>query len=255
MAARRSGVVEILRSVGRPWIVDLLGMFVLMSAVGLVLTHVLDHTFIVHLDEHLARSLADGRTPRLDRLTGMGTFVADPLPVATLWALVVIVAAVTTRHWVAPLFPLLAIGGEKISYFFTTLVVERPRPDVPTIGTLHVTSSFPSGHVGSSITLYGSIVILLLSHARLRPHRRRLLAVAGGVVVATIAVVVGLSRMYRGHHFLTDVIAGAVVGCTWLVLTHRILGDRLPRHAEPELAADDRSVTGLARPMSDLGRT
>jgi membrane-associated phospholipid phosphatase len=48
------------------------------------------------------------------------------------------------------------------------------------------------------------------------------------VVITTIvalffAVEVGYSRMYRGHHFLTDVIAGACIGVAWVIIAYRFV--------------------------------
>ncbi|HEV8296791.1 MAG TPA: phosphatase PAP2 family protein [Acidimicrobiales bacterium] len=222
---RVAALVEVLRTVGLSFLAWLVAMTAVMSAIGLLLTHVLDHTAIVRFDERFAHTLADGRTHTLDRLTGMGTFIADPIPVATLWLLLVIAATIATRNWVAPAFPMIAIGGEKLSYFFTTLVVRRPRPDVPTLGQLHVTSSFPSGHVGSAISVYGSIALLLLWWFRRSSLRWRIPA---GVIVALLAAIVGASRLYRGHHFVTDVIVGAMVGVTWLLIAHHLLWHCLP---------------------------
>jgi undecaprenyl-diphosphatase len=221
----RSRVGEIIRTAGLPWLGWLLVMITVMSAVGLLLTHVLDDTALVHFDVRTAQHLADSRTPRFDTLTGAGTFIADPISVATLWLIAVVAAAWITRSWVAPAFILGAIGGEKLSYLVTTLIVERPRPEVPTIGKVHFTSSYPSGHVGSAITLYGSIAILLLC-LYLRDSRRW--RVVLGLVVATLATIVALSRLYRGHHFVTDVVCGALVGIAWLAIAHHLTLARHP---------------------------
>lgn len=216
-----------LRKVLRPGVVGfverVLLTVVLCSALGLLLTHVLDHTALVRADRSFVHHLADGRTETWDRLTGWGTLPADPIPVACVWALVVIAAAWITRRWPAPVFVLLAVGGEKLSYYLTTLVVRRPRPDVATLGTRHVTSSFPSGHVGSSISLYGAIAVLLLVwHAR-RHGPSRVGIAAAVVVVGAIAVMVALCRMYRGHHFPTDVVVGAVIGTAWIRLAAHLV--------------------------------
>jgi undecaprenyl-diphosphatase len=137
-----------------------------------------------------------------------------------------------------------AIGGEKLSYLVTTLIVERPRPQVPTVGKVHFTSSYPSGHVGSAITLYGSIAILLLCLYLRDSWRWRVLL---GLVVATLATIVGLSRLYRGHHFVTDVVCGALVGITWLAIAHHLT---LARHSIGR-ARERRIRTSDDRPASE----
>ena len=195
-------------------------MVLVFGAIGLVLTHVLDGTALVREDRSLVHRFADARTPTLDRLTGWGTLLADPIPVAVVWAATVAFTAWYTRRWLAPMLVMLSVGGEKLSYFLTTLVVRRPRPDVPTIGTQHVTSSFPSGHVGSAISLYGALAVLIVVGCTAARPRTKVVA---AVPVAVIACIVGLCRMYRGHHFLSDVVAGVVIGTTWVVLAARLV--------------------------------
>jgi undecaprenyl-diphosphatase len=114
---------------------------------------------------------------------------------------------------------MVAIGGEKLSYLITTLIVDRPRPEVETIGKVHVTSSFPSGHVASAVSLYAGVTMLVLVLAAGQLHRQHVwTGVAVGVIFTAI---VGYSRMYRGHHFLTDVITGMFIGAAWIVIAYR----------------------------------
>jgi membrane-associated phospholipid phosphatase len=46
--------------------------------------------------------------------------------------------------------------------------------------------------------------------------------------VALFAGIVAISRMYRGHHFLTDVVAGAVVGASWVAIAYHLTLARHP---------------------------
>jgi membrane-associated phospholipid phosphatase len=193
-----------------------------VSTVGLLLTHVFQSSWLVDADGRMAHALADHRTPFLDRATGWGTLFADPVPVALLWAGSMGVIYLLLRRWAPVLFVLLAVGGEKTSYFLSTLVVRRPRPDLPTIGTRHITSSFPSGHVGSAISLYGALAVLLVIHVAHRSRRARSAAI---VIVAAIAVTVAFCRMYRGFHYMTDIVAGACIGVSWLFFSTRVIGN------------------------------
>ena len=217
----KAGVAEVVRTVGPPFFIGVAVMVAIVSTTGLLLTHVFDQSWLGHLDVRLAKSLEAHRTTRLTSLTGKGTFPADPLSVASLWLLAVIVVSFVERHWRAPFFIMVAIGGEKLSYYLSTLIVRRPRPPVETIGQRHVTSSFPSGHVGSAISLYAglTLLILVLIVGRLRPWIVAITCAVGAV----FAAMVGYSRMYRGHHFLTDVIVGAGVGMTWVIISYRVI--------------------------------
>ena len=93
-------------------------------------------------------------------------------------------------------------------------LVQRPRPSLPEVDPLMVTSgsmSFPSGHTGAALAL-----VMALGLVSTRAVIRRRVLVAGCTGVA----VVGLSRMYAGVHFPSDVLlalpvawVGVMVGC------------------------------------------
>ena len=78
------------------------------------------------------------------------------------------------------------------------------------------TSSFPSGHTAATIALWGSLAVLANERAR-SAVVRNLFLVLGFVV----PVVVASSRMYRGMHYLSDVLGGMLLGGLWLLATVR----------------------------------
>ena len=217
----RHGVANAVRDVGPRFLAGVVSVMIVASAIGLLLTHVFEHSALVRLDVRLDNTLAAHRTPRLDSLTGIGTFFADPLPVATALLLAIVIAACVVRHWRAPVFLAVAVGGEKLSYYLSTLIVNRPRPQVPTVGQVHVTSSFPSGHVGSAISLWASLALLVMTVVAGRLRTRAI--VVALLVGLLFASEVGYSRLYRGHHFLTDVVVGAAIGTFWVIFSYRIV--------------------------------
>ena len=186
-------------------------LFALATSFGLLVVHVLD-TSVGRSDLDVERSLAEGRTDLLDTLTGAATWLAETMVVAGLTVLVVAVAARVTRRWRAPAFLALCVVGEKAVYLATTLVVDRPRPPVPTIGHVFATSSYPSGHVGAAVALYGGVAVVLAAYRRAAPVLRW----AAVAVAVAAPVAVGFARMYRGFHYPTDVAAGAVAGLLWV---------------------------------------
>ena len=198
------------------FVLGVVSVTIVASIVGLLLKNVLDNSALVRFDIRLANTLEASRTPRLTTLTGIGTFFADPLPVAVFWLLAVVISAVALRHWRPPMLFMIAIGGEKLSYLLCTLIVDRPRPEVETVGQVHVTSSYPSGHVGSAISLWATLALLVMTLLSGRLNKRAV--VVAVVVGAFFAAEVGYSRLYRGHHFLTDVVMGTVIGATWVVI-------------------------------------
>ena len=205
------------REVGVPMAAAVGALTAISVGVGLVVTRVLDA--VARYDLDVERDLADGRTPALDDLTGAATILAETVPVSVLWVAAMAFAAWRSRQWTIPVFLLVAIGGEKLTDLFTSLAVGRERPPVEALGHVYATRSFPSGHIGAAITLYGGIVVALLWR-RGAPTAAK---VGLGVLVAAVAALVGFSRLYRGHHYPTDVAWGAVLGVVWLAFAWRLV--------------------------------
>jgi membrane-associated phospholipid phosphatase len=210
--------LEPLAAAWRPLTVVAVVLVVALSVTGLVLTHALDDSGIVRWDLHVENWFVDHRTPLLDGLARAGTWFAETFVVPVVLAIAIVVAWRLSSRVAAPIYLVAAVGGEKLIYFVSSLIVGRDRPPVPTVGTNYATTSFPSGHVSSAITLYGSIA-LLIALERSHAVRRALL-----LVVAVITAIVAACRMYAGFHFPTDVIAGIVLGSVWLtVVYHTVL--------------------------------
>ncbi|MDR0600238.1 MAG: phosphatase PAP2 family protein [Treponema sp.] len=95
-------------------------------------------------------------------------------------------------------------------------VVGRGRPDLPRLVAVH-DMSFPSGHGAAAMVLYGTLVVL----AGLYGEKRGAVRVCQ-VCLVTLILAVGISRVYCGVHFPTDVIGGFLLGAGWLGLTRRL---------------------------------
>jgi membrane-associated phospholipid phosphatase len=96
------------------------------------------------------------------------------------------------------------------------IIVGRPRPS-PDLVEVYANSgacSFPSGHVTSYMALYGFLFYLAYTLMRPSPLRSALLIVLGALIG-----LVGLSRVYLGAHWASDVFGGYCLGFIWLALT------------------------------------
>lgn len=130
--------------------------------------------------------------------------------VQALLTIAVVVYLAMQRKYHATIFVAVAIvGGVALSHALK-LGFARPRPELVSHGMEVFTPSFPSGHSMTSAVTYLALGALL---ARLHAHpamKAYLMALAAG-----IAILVGLSRVYLGVHWPTDVLAGWTAGAAW----------------------------------------
>ena len=89
----------------------------------------------------------------------------------------------------------------------------RPRPDIVAHGAFVSNESFPSGHTASSTIVYLMLGMMLARVEASYPVKLFIFAVC-----AVIAFMVGISRVYLGVHWPTDVIAGWAVGAAWVLI-------------------------------------
>jgi undecaprenyl-diphosphatase len=92
------------------------------------------------------------------------------------------------------------------------------RPDFEDGGARYSTLSFPSGHATGIAVLV--TVALVLAWPLLAPHARRWWLATGIALV----VLVGLTRMWLGVHYLSDVVGGWALGTAWTLLVALLLG-------------------------------
>lgn len=94
----------------------------------------------------------------------------------------------------------------------------RPRPDiVPHLSHVY-TSSFPSGHSMMSAVVYLTLAAIVSATIRQRSLKVYVFAVAFAVVTA-----IGISRVYMGVHYPTDVLAGWVAGIVWALASWNLI--------------------------------
>jgi undecaprenyl-diphosphatase len=140
---------------------------------------------------------------------GNGTSVAviSLVVCAFLWAF---------RQRGAVLLVIMAVIGADLGQSVLKLVFQRPRPELFVIQTPYarpVSTSFPSGHATGAIALYLVLAYLLTRLGGTRPFRW----IANGCA-ALLILGIGLSRIYLGVHYPSDVAAGYLIGFVWVTL-------------------------------------
>jgi len=170
------------------------------------------------------------------------TFGSWPL-VGALAAVVIAVESIRApSRWIVPFLAVVMAGDEVLTLAIKQLA-DRARPTLnPLAATLG--PSFPSGHSSTAAAFYAACALLM---ARRRSGIWRS-ALAG--VAVSVAVGVAASRVLLDVHWLSDVIAGTMLGWSWFALSSIAFGGRLLH-----FAAAAESVVHTARQADKTGRT
>ncbi|MFI6736985.1 phosphatase PAP2 family protein [Nonomuraea sp. NPDC050451] len=166
----------------------------------------------------VSRSLAAGRTPLWNTLTDFGSSLSDTPYIVALTVIAAVVLRLVYRRWRESIFLVAAVWSQSLIFLATTEAVGRHRPPVQHIDPAPPTSSFPSGHVSAAVAFYCGMALVLTAHVRNRALQVLIWALG---IAAPLAV--GLSRLYRGMHFLTDVLWGVLLGVGCVVMAARAI--------------------------------
>ena len=218
------------------WITLLVGgaLVVIMALLGAeVYDDVVDDQGLASLDLpalHLAQNL---RTPELDAgvtaFTNVGGGIGMPIVATILTGWLTFLS----RTW----RPIILVGGAAaVSTFATTVgkrLVGRTRPDhSEAVPPYESSPSFPSGHTLNTTVVIGVVVYIMCLQFEIL--WARITAITAG---AAFIIAMGLSRVFLGHHWLTDVMAGWFLGLAWVcmvILAHRLFHlTRKHEHAGP----------------------
>ena len=121
---------------------------------------------------------------------------------------------IVTRRYGAALYAGLSVSSGALLTHTLKQYYARPRPDLfEHLDTVH-TASFPSGHAMVTMVAYLTLAAIVIGYLESRRARIYVLGVA-----LFVAVIVGISRVYLGVHWPSDVAAGWALGCAWASFT------------------------------------
>ncbi len=164
----------------------------------------------IALDGFLTPFLHGLTSPALDTFFWTMTTIGSTLVVTAIFITVEAILLLT-RYRRAALFLAVAILGSVLLNASLKLIFERPRPQLDWAQT-PTDYSFPSGHTMNSVVFYVALALIVWSIAG---RRAGIVAVCVAVV---LAVLIGVSRIYLGAHYFSDVAAGFLAGLAWLLI-------------------------------------
>jgi undecaprenyl-diphosphatase len=167
---------------------------------------------LIHLDRSIADTLhtyaseAPSLTNSFRVVSVLGTLEA-----LALVGVLVAVALLVQRSWLALAAWLIAVlGGEVLNLLLKDLFA-RPRPSFEHPLIVDTSYSFPSGQAMESVVVYGMLAYFVVLASR--AWGKRAVSVGGA---AMIVLLIGFSRVYLGAHYVSDVVGGFAAGGAWL---------------------------------------
>lgn len=190
---------------------------------------VLHHIYIFDdMTTHLIRQFIN---PELTAVMKVFTFLGSAEMQSLLAVGALTVLFLLRRPLTEKLFLTAAITGSTLLNELLKNIFHRPRPDVNQL-IQETGYSFPSGHAMVGIAFFGAIAYLLWTFLPLR-HTRWLMAAGFALVILAI----GVSRVYLGVHYPSDIAGGYAAGGAWL--TECIVFKRLIEHRNSKTCQED----------------
>lgn len=161
------------------------------------------------IDSLVAHFFLSLRTPLLTQAFELITMLGTPL---TTTIITIIIAAIIYKKHHVYFIPLLATSiGAGLTIYTTKIFFHRLRPLDALI--TEKSFSFPSGHALISIALYGLLVYVI--QLNLKNKSQKITTVSIGTI---LILLIGISRLYLGVHYFSDVIGGYLIGSIWLTI-------------------------------------
>lgn len=176
---------------------------------------------IAGLDQPILQAAMAARSPVLDVIVTGYTDIAGPIGMPIIAVAAILILSLRRRSWT----PAILIAAAGVGSLAMTIagkdIIGRVRPPLAdAVPPYEYSASFPSGHTLNAVAVVGTIAYLLIL--------RQTSVVARTITVtaaALFALTIGLSRVFLGHHWFTDVVAAWLLGAAWLALVitaHRL---------------------------------
>ena len=182
---------------------------------------VTDGDGVAGLDRPVLDTAIGMRSTPVDRFLTAFTHLGGPTGMTIIASLITVLMVWRWRSRTPLMLMIMAVAGSLLITIVGKDLVGRNRPPLSdAVPPYESSPSFPSGHALNSTVIAGVVAYLLLR--RLSSTLARVLTVAAALAWA---ISIGLSRVFLGHHWLTDVMFGWLVGLAWLsvvITAHRL---------------------------------
>ncbi len=167
----------------------------------------------VSFDDPIMSAVYQWESPMMTLLMEFISFVGSAPVVIMLLLTAMFIFYFVLRERAAAIILFVVVAGSHTLNQLLKSVFERARPDLHRLVD-EGGYSFPSGHAMAAVSLYATLTILLWQHIPTRFGKIALL-----IFSTTMILLMGLSRIYLGVHYPSDVAGGYIASASWLVMT------------------------------------
>jgi len=175
-----------------------------------ILESLITNESIIQSDLRIINLVQIFRTPRLNQAMLFITYLGKWEIVSIALAIVAILLALLKR-WRYLIVLLTSVGGGELFILVMKHAIQRQRPPLINSLVFENSFSFPSGHSFVAFSFYG-----LLAYFLIRATKRKTAKIAATLCAVLLIGTIGLSRIYLGVHWPSDVLASFAAGAAWL---------------------------------------
>ncbi len=204
----------------------------ILSAISLsafsILAFLIKADKIVYFDSTIIGAVQGLESPHLTAIMEFFTLIGSTKVVVVLSLLIIYFLYKVLHHRLELILFISVIAGSPVLNFILKEIFHRARPDLHRLIAIGG-YSFPSGHAMNAFTVYGIFTFLIWRHIPYRIGRGLL------ILFSTIMIVmIGVSRIYLGVHYPSDIIGGYFAGGFWLTTSIWVFQWYKERPSHPE---------------------
>jgi len=197
-----------------PYIITVvIALIVVVGGINLFveLTETLKSDLLADYDQRITEFVISHRTPALTKYFIFVTHVGDIYGYAVVLGVFTVLSIVVYKRWKYAVQIVLVLALSAISNLILKRFVDRARPGIEHMVSVE-TLSYPSGHAMSAMAFYGFLMYLFY-----RFKISVFLKVPIIILLGMLILSIGISRIYLGVHFPSDIAGGYIAGFIWVI--------------------------------------
>ncbi|WP_133687570.1 phosphatase PAP2 family protein [Maribacter spongiicola] len=175
------------------------------------LTDTLKTETLAYYDTAITDYVISHRSPSLTSYFKFMTNIGDTYGYLIVLSIFLLVSLIVFKRWKYVVQATLVLALATVSNMMLKRFIDRARPGIEHLVSVE-TLSYPSGHAMSAMAFYGFLIFLVTKFNIQKVMKYVLI-----IVLITIILSIGISRIYLGVHFPSDIAGGFIAGFIWVV--------------------------------------